>query len=197
MSLVYGVGINDCKGWSNKKGGRHLGIKFRTYNLWILMLMRVYSEAYARTNPYYKDVTICERWLTLSNFAKDIQELPNYELWRDNPGQRICLDKDIRIKGNREYRPEACMFVTLSENTRDACTRNPAFFRKFCPQKVKDAIARSLSKAIICTCPDGTEKRYQSMSEAARQDGFVKARISACCRGKAKTHLGCKFRFAS
>lgn len=196
MCSVYGVGINDCKGWSNCKNGRRTKLPYRIYSLWSLMLMRVYSEAYLKTCPSYRNVTICERWLTLSNFAKDIQELPNYKLWRDNPGQRVCLDKDIRIKGNKEYRPEACMFITASENSKDACTRNPAFYRKVCPQKVKDAVAKSLSKAIICTCPDGTEKKYQSMSEAARQDGFGISNISACCRGKANTHRGCKFRYA-
>lgn len=197
MCAVYGVGINDCKGWSNFKNGRRYNLPYRMYSLWSLMLMRVYSEAYLKDNPAYRGVTVCERWLTLSKFAEDIQHLPNYELWRDNPHQRVCLDKDIRIKGNREYRPEACMFVTLSDSSKDAATRNPAFYRKVCPQKVKDAVARSLSKAIICTYPDGTEKWFKSMHEASRQDGFAVANISSCCRGKAKTHLGCKFRFAS
>lgn len=197
MKLIYGVGINDCDGRTKYKAKNGTALDKRIYSLWYSMLMRAYSEKYIRQHPTYRNVSVCERWLRLSNFAEDIQYLPNYELWRDNPGQRICLDKDIRVKGNKLYSPETCMFVTLSDSGRDAATRNPAFIDPVCSKLRQEKAFDSRRKEVICTYPDGTEKTFPSMGEVEREEGIYKAYVSRCCLGKIKSYRGFKFRFAS
>ena len=78
MKLVYGVGINDCKGWSTRINKSPDDLHLRIYSLWIRVLTRGYSKNYKRTHPTYRDVSVCERWHRLSTFAEDIKNLPGY-----------------------------------------------------------------------------------------------------------------------
>lgn len=85
---LYGVGINDLYETQGT-------VMYRT---WKDMLERCYTNR----NPGYKDCTVCEEWKTISNFKK----------WFDaNYKKGFHLDKDIKITGNREYSPEACMYI--------------------------------------------------------------------------------------
>lgn len=91
----------------------------------IQSLKRIYdSNMPTRGNPYwrkwqnifdrlradktYQDCSICDAWLTYSNF----------EAWmetKDWHGKE--LDKDILIPGNKIYYPDACCFVSKELNT--------------------------------------------------------------------------------
>ena len=186
--MIYGIGINDCKGWSNwKKLGKD-NLKYRTYILWKGMFGRCYSED--KEHPTYSDCSVCERWLKLSNFATDIVNLPNYELWATNPHSFICLDKDTIIKGNRIYSPEACMFLTIQESNKEMNARVGH-------NRVKRILNPKLTtKRIVCIFPDGREEEFVSAREAERKYGFDNRHITKCCHGTRKTHKKCKFHFA-
>lgn len=97
----------------------------RTYNLWYQMLRRCYDKEQQKRDrgKGYVGCTVCDEWMSLSQFAKDIRTLDGYENWRDKVG--YCLDKDIKVKGNKIYGRDTCCFVPRSENVRDMNKRNP------------------------------------------------------------------------
>ena len=99
---VYGVGyigIGDYKGVDNN-------VKTIQYIYWTKMLERCYSERELKRKPTYIDKQVCEEWHNFQNFAKWFDD--NYY---EVDGERMHLDKDIIIKGNKIYSPETCVFV--------------------------------------------------------------------------------------
>ena len=92
-TLVFGFGVNDYDGnvYINKTF-------IPSYAHWRAMLSRCYYYGI----PTYAGVTVCDEWLTFSNFKKWFDE--NYR-------EGYVLDKDILIQGNRIYSPETCCFV--------------------------------------------------------------------------------------
>lgn len=52
------------------------------------------------------------------------------------------------------------------------------------------------SKPVISTGEDGSERRFESGMQAAKELGLKKSSISSCCQGKANQTGGYKFRFA-
>jgi len=105
MPLVYGVGyIGD---------GDFTSIHI-AHTYWCNMLKRCYSHSDQKRRPTYIGCTVCEEWCNFQNFAK----------WYYNnyPTGRVGyhLDKDIKVKGNRVYSPETCMFVSGKENSVEA-----------------------------------------------------------------------------
>ena len=190
---VAGIGINDMRGWCawQKLGTDH--IRYRIYTLWKSMLQRCYNAKCQESNPCYKGCSVCERWHRLSNFAEDIQNLPGYEMWRDNPRQMIALDKDTRVKGNKVYSLGTCCFLTLAKSVGEANSRHA-------PEYGDEFIHRGgikKPKAVVCLFPDGRTIEYPSAGAAARANkGFIRRNIASCCEGKHKTHKGCKFYYA-
>lgn len=85
------------------------GFNTKKYLCWQRMLGRCYDRNYIHYNSY-KDCTVCDEWHNFQIFAS----------WHDdnypNDGGSYHLDKDIKIKGNRIYSPNACKFVTRDEN---------------------------------------------------------------------------------
>ena len=80
------------------------------YKHWASILERSFCPKYKAKYPTYKDVTICDEWLTLSNF----------KTWFESPEsgykEGYHLDKDILVKGNKIYSPETCCFVPQEIN---------------------------------------------------------------------------------
>lgn len=70
------------------------------------MMRRAYSDQFHTKSPSYKEVTVCEEWHNFQNFAKWYDE--NYY---EVEGERMELDKDILVKGNKIYSPKKCIFV--------------------------------------------------------------------------------------
>jgi hypothetical protein len=82
---VSGKGINDMPiGFTKNK----------IYLLWKGMLRRCYSSVHQRTHPSYIGASVCEEWLTLSNFVAWVES-------QDMEGKE--LDKDILCPGNKRY----------------------------------------------------------------------------------------------
>ena len=104
---MYGVGINDANYTvgTMDDGKRKMCIFYQT---WIDMLRRCYSERMQAKRPTYIDCSVCEEWLTFSNFKKWMEA-------QDFEGKHI--DKDILISGNKIYSPDTCVFVYGHVNT--------------------------------------------------------------------------------
>lgn len=75
------------------------------YLTWNRMMERVYSEKSLIRFPSYIGCSIAEEWHNFQNFAA----------WHDENiydcGEKLHLDKDILVKGNKVYSPETCVFV--------------------------------------------------------------------------------------
>lgn len=95
--LVSGVGLND-----SKEPVVINGRATPAYDTWTHMLGRCYSPKYHRSHPTYIGCSVCHDWLLFSNFRR----------WFDNNYiEGFALDKDILIKNNKIYSPDACRFV--------------------------------------------------------------------------------------
>ncbi len=115
--LVCGVGINDVDyvvniketiGYVDGKRKRKLIWMCPFYKAWASMLKRAYSDKFKETRPTYIGITVCKEWHLFSNFRKWMEEQP-YE--------GMQLDKDLLVKGNKEYNPASCVFVPSRVNT--------------------------------------------------------------------------------
>lgn len=110
--LVCGVGINDADYVTQivkKVDGKQKRIWICPfYKTWRNMLQRCYDETQLKRRPSYKGCTVCEEWLTFSNF----KEWMNQQDYFDK-----VLDKDLLFIGNKEYSPTACLFVSKQINT--------------------------------------------------------------------------------
>ena len=79
----------------------------KSYEKWSSMISRCYNDKCTNYKNYgAKGITVCEEWHCYANFKKWYDENV-YEI----EGERIHLDKDILIKGNKIYSPETCIFV--------------------------------------------------------------------------------------
>lgn len=99
---VLGVGINDA---DYKTIYEEEGNKYRCpfYVKWKDMLRRCYSEKVHKNRPTYKGCTVCEEWVIFSNFKRWMEQ----QEWEGNH-----LDKDLKVKGNKVYSPDHCLFVS-------------------------------------------------------------------------------------
>lgn len=149
------------KKWKNQtygENGKQIGI----YKSWIDMHRRAGNKD--GKHPSYADVSVCEKWLNYDNFFEDM-----HDSWFEGS----TLDKDIKIPGNRCYCPEACQWVTRSENSKEEGTR----------------LRTRFSKKVMCL---ETNVVYSSFIEAAKAIGSKDPRsmtgaISNCCSGKRKS----------
>lgn len=101
---VYGVGFI---GVGRHKAKNEVSIT-KAYDAWHGMLRRCYSDEWHKKKPSYSDCFVCPEWHSFQVFGD----------WFDlNYSSGLTLDKDKLIKGNREYRPDACCFISASENS--------------------------------------------------------------------------------
>lgn len=110
--LVCGAGVNDAdysvKIHKSVNGAMQKVWFCPFYITWCGMLTRAYSEKYKRKYPTYSDVVACKEWHLFSTF-KAWMELQDW--------QGKHLDKDLLIPGNKEYRPDACVFLDKPVNS--------------------------------------------------------------------------------
>jgi hypothetical protein len=102
--IIYGVGYLG--------EGKYNGKISKQYYTWRNILIRCYDKVFREKHKTYKDATIIEEWQNFQNFASWYDE-NYYEI----EGERMELDKDILVKGNKLYSPETCVFVPHSINT--------------------------------------------------------------------------------
>lgn len=111
---VYGIG------YIGK--GNHIaslkGKQTKAYKTWQHMIGRCYDAKTQEKKPAYIGCTVCKEWHNFNTFADwfDANYIDGYH-----------LDKDIKIEGNRIYSPEACSFVSLTENNIKAKAKHYKF----------------------------------------------------------------------
>lgn len=76
------------------------------YKSWVRMMQRCYDPYYINKYPTYIDCFVCKEWHCFQNFAEWYDD----NIYKCND-ERIELDKDILIKGNKIYSPETCVFT--------------------------------------------------------------------------------------
>ena len=104
---LYGVGTNDSDYITQPTiNGQKFRCKF--YVAWANMLERCYSLEYQKKGRSYIDCTVCDEWLTFSNFRKWME----LQAW-----EGMALDKDILVPGNKIYSPDKCCFVPSHINS--------------------------------------------------------------------------------
>lgn len=79
------------------------------YLLWKSMIYRCYDRNFLDRQPSYEGCAVCEEWHNFQNFAEWLSKQKNYKKGYE-------LDKDLIIKGNRTYSPEACRFIPKKLN---------------------------------------------------------------------------------
>lgn len=198
--LIYNVGLNDMDyGWAKTNK--------RIYRLWVGILGRACDNETKEKYPTYKDCYICERWKILSNFVEDIKLLENYDKWLENK-ERYELDKDIKSGGkNKCYCPEQCMFVTKTENSKQARkttdysymkNENHWMYGKHHTEESKKKISESKNgKPIGCLIDRYKNKTLIDTKYWFEyvEMGFDGGAISACCKSKRKSHKGFIFKY--
>lgn len=115
--LVYGVGINDADYVQTIKevigtlpNGRRkekLVWSCPYYSRWHGILGRCYSKKSRAGKSSYTDCSVCDEWLTFSNFKSWMEQ-------QDWEGK--ALDKDLFVRGNKVYGPDTCCFISRGLN---------------------------------------------------------------------------------
>ncbi len=109
--LVHDVGINDADyvvqvketvGYVNGKQKQKLIWICPFYQAWRNMLERGYSATLKEKRPTYIGVIVCKDWWLFSNFKAWMEE---------QPFEGMQLDKDILVRGNKEYNANTCAFI--------------------------------------------------------------------------------------
>lgn len=116
---IYGFGINDADYMVTYKDGGKL-FRCEIYKTWSNMLKRCYCEKDIMHNPAYRDCSVCDEWLTFSNFYKWMVR----QEWAG-----LQLDKDFIESGNKIYSPSTCVFVDSRINSLFAKSSTAKGFR--------------------------------------------------------------------
>ena len=119
-----GEGCKNCS--KSNMGNAFLDVSYLTnivaYKHWRSIIHRVHCASYTSEHPTYQDCSIHSSWLLFSNFLSWFENAENgYQ-------KGLQLDKDILVKGNKEYAPDKCCFVPQEINKlftkRDNCRGN-------------------------------------------------------------------------
>lgn len=124
--------------------------KSQAYRVWLNMLKRCYDSGVQEKRPTYKGCSVCKEWHCFATFEK---------WYSDNvPNEDWCLDKDILIKGNKEYAPDKCCFVPNEINVLFTKRQNK---RGFTPVGVQYCEStRRFKECYKATISKGKEKQY-------------------------------------
>lgn len=155
---LFGVGFIGSGGYSTQINGE----RSKAYTTWYSMLSRCYSKRTQKRQPTYVGCLVCPEWHNFQNFAEWFED--NYP----TDGVDYQLDKDIKVKGNKVYSPETCLFVTSTENN----------------------IAANGKTYIFLTPKNKRKVIVKSVSEFCRRLGLSQGNMSAVTRGERKHHKG-------
>ena len=116
MGIIQEKGINDMPyGWYSENKWNKI-----CYTKWYDMLRRCYDDKCHEKQPTYINASLQLEMHWLSYFVEHIKEIDGYDEEKFLNGE-LVLDKDIKSNGrNHEYSIENCMFVSNSENSRQA-----------------------------------------------------------------------------
>lgn len=150
---VFGVGY---KGYGKHKS--FYGGKVRKpYSVWRSMLQRCYDKD-CEQYRFYSDCSVCVEWHNFQVFA---------EWFEENYVDGCQLDKDKKIKGNRIYSPDACLFISMKENVKIATQKKHTF-----------------------TSPSGDIISFVNLSEFCLANELDRVNMSRVSNGHRKSHKG-------
>ena len=104
---IFGVGANDAS-YVTTPTGNGVTLRDPAYIAWVNMLTRAYYQKLHDRQQTYSDVTVCKEWHSFSAFRA---------WWLANYREDWQLDKDLLVVGNREYGPDACIYIPAWLNT--------------------------------------------------------------------------------
>lgn len=96
----------------------------KEYEVWQNIIIRCHNEKYKGKNLTYKEARCCSEWLNFENFYEWLHSQENFDMWLN--GDRWAVDKDILVKGNKEYNPNTCCLIPMYINnlfTKQDCKR--------------------------------------------------------------------------
>ena len=129
--------------------------------IWNNMISRCYKNNLNK-NITYQECTVCEEWHDFQNFAQWYDE-NYYEI----PNEEMFLDKDILVKGNKEYGPDTCIFVPRKINNLFTLRQNK---RSNLPLGVKNASVRNKTNPYVASITKDNKKitigYFKTMNEA-------------------------------
>ena len=105
--LVCGIGINDADYNIHRHENGKLVWRCPFYKCWSNMIKRCYHPSSIKASPSYNGCSVVPEWTYFSKFRAWMEQ----QDWQGN-----VLDKDLLIKGNKEYGPNACLFVPPKVN---------------------------------------------------------------------------------
>ena len=103
--MVCGVGINDSP--TSTGNGKQ---REKSYSIWKSILNRCYGKL-NKKHRTYMNCSVCEEWKKYSNFKKW------FDKHKKEYGENYHIDKDILVRKNKVYSPDACCFVPPEINT--------------------------------------------------------------------------------
>jgi len=130
------------------------------YAVWSNMMRRCYDKLTQEKHPTYIGCTVCEEWH--SYFCFYVWFFSNYIEGRE-------LDKDKKIKGNKIYSPETCVFISKRENMQIA-----------------------FQKEYVLTSPEGENISIKNLSEFCRVNNLHRPNMHYVISGKRNSHKGWK-----
>lgn len=105
---TYGKGYIGLGKYSVMKGG----VSTKQYKAWHSMMARCYDGIHSIKFPTYSNCIVCEEWHNFQNFGEWFDE--NYY---SLGCEKMQLDKDILLKGNKVYSDNTCVFVNNHINS--------------------------------------------------------------------------------
>lgn len=99
---IYGIGINDSTIPVTKKLNGVVIWSCPAYKKWRSILRKCYSDTYKSKRPYQKNITMCQEWLSFSNFR-------SWMMSQDYENKEI--DKDLFGGNSKHYSPQTCTFL--------------------------------------------------------------------------------------
>lgn len=102
MRLVQGIGFNDGSRTASVNG-----VISKEYALWQAMLCRVVNR---KNYPAYNGCSVSDNFKNYSYFYDWCQEQTGFNC------DGFDLDKDILVKGNKQYHEDLCVFVPSEIN---------------------------------------------------------------------------------
>ena len=174
-TIVQEKGINDMPyGWRKENEWNEM-----VYRKWSSCLQRVYSENFHNKDKSYINSTLQLEMHWLSYFAEHIKEIDGYDEKKLLNGE-LVLDKDIKSNGkNNEYSIENCMFVSVSENSKQA-NKN----RNYTSITGENSVVSK--KVGMYDENNNLIKIFSTLTEASYSTSININCISRCCRGKQK-----------
>ncbi len=133
----------------------------KAYTTWNNMLERCYSKKLHKKYPTYIGCAVHPDWHNFQTFAKWYYE--------NHPadGGDYHLDKDIKIEENKEYSPNACMFVSPADNT-----------------------VKAKAKTYMFIDPDGGKVEIYNLNEFCRGKGLDPGTMYQVHLGNQNQHKG-------